>query len=858
MAELLTVSQLSNGNSAYELYYRQLDPGNTGKISAAEAAQFLKKSGLPDSTLGKIWDLADSDRKGFLDKKGFFIALRLVASAQAGSDVSLSNLSHGAAVPKFRDASSPLTRSSAAAAADSQWAIRPDEKGKFEGIFESLAPVQGLLSGDKVRPVLINSKLPLGVLGKIWDLSDVDKDGHLDKEEFTVALHLVYRAMEKEPVPSSLPANLVPPSKRKKSALALPGAVAVLPSLSGLLSSPVTLKETPQSSSPAPAVSLSPKPSFKSSSEPEVKWAVPAADRARYEDLFQKTDTDDDGLVTGGDVIEIFMQSTLSQTMLAQIWGLADTKHTGKLTREQFCLAMHLIHQKSSKGIDPPSTLTPDMIPPSERTESSMDLNFWGSLSSVRPGFTSASQMLIDSFSGSLELTGVKDLDDLSKEIAQLERERFILEHQIQESEESLVQKNGDVQSMQRDAEQESGFLQELEAQQRDAQGRLQDMELQRSKLDGMLHDVKHKCQEEGQLIASMQSKIRSQEAELHSQEDELNRTKSDLGRLQEEEAQLEQRLLSGRLQLETIMKSLKTTQEEISQARTKLVLIQENQKEITRTIEEYNGALSNISSGNAGSPPDLGKSSKDNECFRPPVHQDSLKDRIAMFNSGAPKEPAADPFQTEDPFRSNLLKDPFGDDPFKESDPFRGTSSEDFFKTDRSDLFGSADPFAKKPVPPLKPSAFSSSEPFSSGGAKSRDSDAFGKVDPFRTKSFAGSGAGFADFSHMSKQKPDSPGLTSKKSLPSRPAPPYVGLLGSSPAAPLPSVCPAALGQRSLAAASRGGGVGSFGSESQQLEWARQDGEREEQERLRRLRLQELQDLELAIALSKADALNA
>lgn len=85
------------------------------------------------------------------------------------------------------------------------------------------------------------------------------------------AMHLVYRAMEKEAVPASLPANLIPPSKRKKSAMALPGAVAVLPSLSGLLSSPVTLKETLLSSSPAPAsasaAKLSPKPSFKSSSE---------------------------------------------------------------------------------------------------------------------------------------------------------------------------------------------------------------------------------------------------------------------------------------------------------------------------------------------------------------------------------------------------------------------------------------------------------------------------------------------------------------------------------------------------------------------------------------------------------------
>lgn len=44
------------------------------------------------------------------------------------------------------------------------------------------------------------------------------------------------------------------------------------------------------------------------------------------------------------------------------------------------------------------------------------------------------------------------------------------------------------------------------------------------------------------------------------------------------------------------------------------------------------------------------------------------------------------------------------------------------------------------------------------------------------------------------------------------------------------------------------------FGSENQQLEWARRESEQEEQERLRRLQLQEQQDLELAIALSRAD----
>ena len=34
-------------------------------------------------------------------------------------------------------------------------------------------------------------------------------------------MHLVYRAIEKEPVPSTLPANLVPPSKRSSASSGL-------------------------------------------------------------------------------------------------------------------------------------------------------------------------------------------------------------------------------------------------------------------------------------------------------------------------------------------------------------------------------------------------------------------------------------------------------------------------------------------------------------------------------------------------------------------------------------------------------------------------------------------------------------
>lgn len=66
--------------------------------------------------------------------------------------------------------------------------------------------------------------------------------------------------------------------------------------------------------------------------------------------------------------------------------------------------------------------------------------------------------------------------------------------------------------------------------------------------------------------ISTLQNQIHSQESDLQYQEEELSRAKADLGRLQQEETQLEQSLAAGKIQLETIIKSLKATQDEINQ----------------------------------------------------------------------------------------------------------------------------------------------------------------------------------------------------------------------------------------------------------------------------------------------------
>ena len=50
---------------------------------------------------------------------------------------------------------------------------------------------------------------------------------------------------------------------------------------------------------------------------------------------------------------------------------------TGKLNSDLFALAMYLVQQKL-KGIEPPATLTPEMIPPSLRPKSAADTATFG------------------------------------------------------------------------------------------------------------------------------------------------------------------------------------------------------------------------------------------------------------------------------------------------------------------------------------------------------------------------------------------------------------------------------------------------------------------------------------------------
>ncbi|XP_074070165.1 intersectin-1 isoform X5 [Macrotis lagotis] len=99
---------------------------------------------------------------------------------------------------------------------------------------------------------------------------------------------------------------------------------------------------------------------------PVAEWAVPQSSRLKYRQLFNSHDKTMSGHLTGPQARTILMQSSLPQTQLATIWNLSDIDQDGKLTAEEFILAMHLIDVAMS-GQPLPPVLPPEYIPPSFR-----------------------------------------------------------------------------------------------------------------------------------------------------------------------------------------------------------------------------------------------------------------------------------------------------------------------------------------------------------------------------------------------------------------------------------------------------------------------------------------------------------
>ena len=84
-------------------------------------------------------------------------------------------------------------------------------------------------------------------------------------------------------------------------------------------------------------------------------WRITPQERAKHDAQFQQLNPKN-GMITGQQARDLFLKSGLPQTALAKIWGLADADGDGKMTPDEFSVAIFLITKKL-QGKEIPSVL---------------------------------------------------------------------------------------------------------------------------------------------------------------------------------------------------------------------------------------------------------------------------------------------------------------------------------------------------------------------------------------------------------------------------------------------------------------------------------------------------------------------
>ncbi|GMS96358.1 hypothetical protein PENTCL1PPCAC_18533 [Pristionchus entomophagus] len=293
--------------------------------------------------------------------------------------------------------------------------------------FNMCGPINGKITGEAARTVLIKSGLPPPVLGQIWSLSDLDRDGHLDQREFSIAMKLTRNCLAGIPLPPSLPPSLlnVPLSGSAPRAPApslppmmmmgpggqmgpmahgmggmgtaspmmaprppMPGAYQLPGMGPGMVPGgpmgPMGMGGTPPSAFPphyatAPRGSISsmggimggspskaapPLPGRPTASTFPGKqldnWTMPQQNKLKYAQQFNGIDKQRTGFLLGPAARNALGQSGLPTHALAHVWTLSDVNKDGRLSVEEFSIAMWLIEQHKT-GFALPSELPPEL-----------------------------------------------------------------------------------------------------------------------------------------------------------------------------------------------------------------------------------------------------------------------------------------------------------------------------------------------------------------------------------------------------------------------------------------------------------------------------------------------------------------
>ncbi|CAE1260660.1 unnamed protein product [Acanthosepion pharaonis] len=373
------------------------------------------------------------------------------------------------------------------------WRITAEERGKHDAQFFQLKPINGFITGEQAKGFFMQSGLPTSVLGQIWTLADVNSDGKMDKKEFSMAMHLIKKKLQGYELPKNLPASLkadptvvvntfgmapqMAPAMTQQMTMGMGMPVGMGPTpmmMTPLSMNPATMT-TPvlangvMSAAPAPVLGQPPimsppvdgqvrSGSFSMNQSPAPSpWVIPPQNKQKYIQMFATQDRNKQGFIAGVEARPLLLNSGLPQPVLAQIWNLSDVDSDGKLSCDEFCIALHLI-EVARTGQPLPNKLPPSLHP-GNMSRGSRSSSLSGP-SGSQPGTPGPQKDAFSDLLGHMGMTqspppsanGEGKLEELvtfedrrkenfEKGQAELERRRAILQEQLKREEEQRLEK---------------------------------------------------------------------------------------------------------------------------------------------------------------------------------------------------------------------------------------------------------------------------------------------------------------------------------------------------------------------------------------------------------------------------------
>ncbi|CAG8453693.1 13735_t:CDS:2 [Acaulospora colombiana] len=301
-------------------------------------------------------------------------------------------------------------------------------------------------------------------------------------------------------------------------------------------------------------------------------WDVSAEDKATFDRYFDSLDTTKKGFLTGEEAAGFFMKSNLPPVALAQIWDLADIEKSGRLSRDEFAVGMHLITKKLV-GVQLPAVLPPSLIPPSMRSSQAVSSPFTeilkrsGTISSVQKSnftparsrsisnqYSSASDLLFDTNISNTLPTPFASQSQNSNDIDLLGDTDISTQMAIE---------GGEIRNLKMQADNLDVATTELKNKRSSFDANLVSLATQKSEISVRISQLRTLYDAELKSLQEVQAKYQLEHESVERAREELAQVERSMASLKQEKEQLEVDILRDREETLNIKKRMRVAEEE-------------------------------------------------------------------------------------------------------------------------------------------------------------------------------------------------------------------------------------------------------------------------------------------------------